>query len=66
MSEIAALRGAPDAPGVKDCCKDPANLVQSVPRADVTIDTCSVCGCRHFRAQIDPGKLLGRVGPTAQ
>ena len=42
------------------CCLDPYNLVRSSPRQDVTLDTCRVCGARHFNAYIDPAKLFGK------
>ena len=46
---------------MKECCKNPANLVRKQERPDLVVDTCKVCGCRHFRLSAEPG-LLGLVG----
>lgn len=54
-------RGAPDAPGVKACCKVRENLTEVETAKDRFIATCGVCGCRHFRVVADPG-LLGVRG----
>lgn len=43
---------------VKDCCTKDENL-QPVPsdRPDLEIKKCRVCGCRHFLATLDPGRM---------
>jgi hypothetical protein len=48
---------------VKDCCKQPANLILHQERPDVLIRVCKVCNCRHFEFQIDPGRM-GVVGAS--
>jgi hypothetical protein len=48
--ELAAIRASV----AKDCCKDPNNLVRHQERPEVTINTCQVCGCRHFRVVVRP------------
>ena len=43
---------------VNACCEDPGNL--SAPECpnpaqpDATVQTCRVCGRRHFRLKVDP------------
>lgn len=48
----------------KDCCKVEENL--SPPerydpeRADLLFRRCKVCGCRHFEATAEPGRVFMR------
>jgi hypothetical protein len=43
---------------VKDCCLPAAgNLRVTEKRDDLTVNTCKVCGSRHFRLQVEPGRL---------
>lgn len=43
---------------VKECCQPAAgNLRVTEKRADLTVNTCQVCGSRHFRLTVDPGRL---------
>lgn len=48
--------------GIKDCCKDPKNLRAKQLQPDTIVNTCQVCGCRHFRLYADPGifSVIGR------
>jgi hypothetical protein len=54
----------------KDCCKlEAGNLCPTEKyngRADLVFRRCSVCGCRHFEATLDPGRFNTRgreIGP---
>lgn len=49
--------GAPARPGVPVCCQDPANLDRIRLAADAIMDTCRICGRRHFRIRAEPGSL---------
>lgn len=54
----------------KPCCQDPANIYQRAEeqRADLRVDRCRVCECRHFRVTVDPVRMGMRghdVGLTA-
>ncbi len=44
----------------KECCKQEENLLPyDEPNAppDCEVKKCKVCGCRHFEATMDPGRL---------
>jgi len=49
---------------VKDCCKQPENLVPHQDRPELLVNVCKVCGCRHFELTLEPG-VLGVVGAPA-
>ncbi len=46
------------ADGIKDCCKDPKNLVVKEsftrPGYSEVMKVCQVCGCRHFEGVAEP------------
>jgi hypothetical protein len=42
---------------VNACCKTAENLAVTEQRPDLTVKTCQVCGSRHFRLTVDPGRL---------
>jgi hypothetical protein len=61
--------------GKKECCTRERNLVRIYPdpnpqiadgtisvdiRNDLFIDQCSVCGCKHYTALLDPGKAISK------
>lgn len=50
-----------DNPDVPECCKTPGNLIQTRPRADLTISTCRVCKRRHFCAFAEPAHVRLRL-----
>lgn len=50
--ELAAIQ-ASDA---KDCCKVADNLVRVVVSPGSVVNTCRVCGCRHFRLSAERGR----------
>jgi hypothetical protein len=52
------MKGAPDLPGVNECCKDPAQLVRIKDDPPFTTDQCVVCGCNHHRLSVDLSALL--------
>jgi hypothetical protein len=52
------IKGAPDVPGVKECCKNPTNLVRREDDRPFTMDQCTVCGLRHYRLTVDLTTLL--------
>lgn len=41
----------------KPCCQQSSNLTRQQVQPDLTIDVCSVCGCRHFVLKADPGRF---------
>lgn len=42
----------------QECCQPAAgNLRVTEKRDDLTVNTCKVCGSRHFVLKVDPGKL---------
>lgn len=49
---------APHKPGVKPCCQEQTNLVRTEEGAEHTVDTCDVCGCRHWRVYVDLTRIL--------
>lgn len=55
-----------DIEGIKECCKVEGNLVtEQVIENELTISTCSQCGCRHFELTVDPvsiGMVVGGMG----
>lgn len=46
---------------VKDCCKDPRNLIFKQRKFDLTTYVCRVCGCRHRRMLAEPGRIYGKA-----
>lgn len=53
-----------------ECCADPGNREDGPgPRGadgigdDVTVTHCTVCQCRHFEVEADPG-VIGVVGAS--
>lgn len=45
------------------CCREAANLVVIEDSATVTVQKCSVCGRRHFRARMEPLDLRAAPSP---
>ncbi len=43
--------------GIKSCCQKAENLVRSRLGPDLTMDTCQVCGAKHYRLKAEPGKI---------
>ena len=48
---------------LKPCCIDKANLLPPEPTGveGEVFRRCKVCGCRHFKMQVDTGEL-GIIG----
>jgi hypothetical protein len=64
---------APDAPGVKDCCKTPGSLYLADEQPGAArLYRCSACGCRHFTVRAEPGHFgvfgrpVGEKTPPAE
>lgn len=51
---------------IKPCCRKAENLVRSRLKPDLTVDTCQLCGARHFRLKADPGKMGVRLAPLGK
>lgn len=41
----------------KECCQKEENLFLHEKRPDLVVMKCKVCGCRHFEATLEPGKM---------
>lgn len=44
-----------------ECCNLENNMEYKQERPDLRIDTCKVCGSRHFELTIDPGKFISKL-----
>ena len=48
---------------MNECCEQPENRADGPgprggdPPDEVVVTHCSVCGCRHFEAELDPGEI---------
>ena len=43
---------------MKECCANPDNLEdRPQERADLVVKVCRVCGRRHIKLKVEPGKL---------
>jgi hypothetical protein len=41
----------------KTCCQNPANLNRVQVQADMWVSMCRECGCKHWEAAADPGRM---------
>ena len=49
---------------IKDCCQKDENMSEqfgktnkSLNESDIAINTCKICGCRHFTLKVARGKI---------
>jgi protein-arginine kinase activator protein McsA len=41
----------------KKCCQNPANLHRVQVQNDIWVSMCRECGCKHWEAAAEPGKM---------
>lgn len=51
-----------DVEGVRDCCKDEANLRVVESKATLTTRQCVICGAKHHELTAEPFVINSRFG----
>lgn len=51
---------------MKSCCQIQENREPLEVRKDLLVETCKVCGCRHFRLKVEPGVIGVRLNPLGK
>lgn len=51
---------------VKSCCQKAENLERSRLGPDLVVDTCKVCGAKHYTLKAEPGKLGVELKPLGK